>query len=121
MSRQGLPALRGLRIQGEKIVRYLLDPTHPRGRSKAKYLLAFGFTADAPQLLADALADHFTDAPDARDLLDEFGARRIICEGPIKGADGREPWIRSIWIFEPDHYARLITVVPLPGRGAALP
>jgi hypothetical protein len=64
VSRQGLPSLLCLRVQGEKIVDYLLDSTHPNGGSKAKYLLRFGFTAEEPQLLADALAIHYQDAPD---------------------------------------------------------
>lgn len=121
MSRQGLPALLGLRVQGEKVVSYLLDLTHPKGGSKAKYLLRFGFTAEEPQLLADALAIHYQAAPNARIMFDEVGSRRIICEGPIQGLDGREPWIRSVWLVEPDLYGRLLTVVPLPGRGAASP
>jgi len=121
VSRQGLPALLGLRVQGEKVVSYLLDPTHPKGGSKAKYLLRFGFTAEEPQLLADALAIHYQAAPDARMMFDEVGSRRVICEGPIQGLDGREPWIRSVWLVEPDMYGRLLTVVPLPGRGAADP
>lgn len=121
MSRQGLPSLLGLRVQGEKITGYLLDSTHPQGGSKAKYLLQFGFTAEEPQLLADALAIHYQAAQDARMVFDEGGSRRVICEGPIKGLDGREAWIRSVWLVEPDLYGRLLTVVPRPKRGAASP
>lgn len=64
MSRAGLPTLLGLRIQGEKIVGYLLNPMHPKGGSKAKFLLRFGFTAGQPNILADALVDHYVSAPD---------------------------------------------------------
>ncbi|MCJ2063234.1 hypothetical protein MKK63_10985 [Methylobacterium sp. J-088] len=119
MSRQGLPALIGLRIQGEKVVSYLLDPTHPKGGSKAKYLMRLGFTAEGPKALADALAIQYQNAPDARVVLDEVGSRRIICEGPIVGLNGREAWIRSVWLVEPDLHGRLLTVVPRPKRGAA--
>jgi len=39
VSRASLPALLGLRIQIEKSVGHLLDPAHPKGDSKAKFLL----------------------------------------------------------------------------------
>ncbi|WP_409565804.1 DUF6883 domain-containing protein [Methylobacterium sp. J-077] len=42
-------------MQGEKIVGYLLDPAHPKGGSKAKFLLHFGFSAAQPDILAEAL------------------------------------------------------------------
>lgn len=116
MSRAGLPTLLGLRIQGEKIVGYLLNPMHPKGGSKAKFLLRFGFTAGQPNILADALVDHYVSAPDVQMIFDAVGSRRIVCEGPIKGVDGREPWIRSVWLIEEDLYGRLLTVIPLPAR-----
>ena len=100
MSHAGLPALLGLRIQAEKIVGYLLNPTHPKGGSKAKFLLRFGFSADQPNILADALVQHYLSAPDAHMIFDAVGSKRIVCEGPILGVDGRKPWIRAVWLIE---------------------
>jgi hypothetical protein len=82
VSRQGLPALLGLRVQGEKVVSYLLDPTHPKGSSEANYLLRFGFAAEEPQLLADALAIHYQAAPDARMMFDEVSCALWLSETP---------------------------------------
>lgn len=121
MSRAELPALLGLRIQGEKIVGYLLDPTHPRGGSKARFLLRFGFSATQPNVFADALVQHYLTAPDTHVMSDTVGSERIICEGPITGSDGREPWIRSVWLVGADLHGRRLTIVPLPGRGSTTP
>lgn len=64
-------------------------------------------------MLADAWAQHDLSAPETRMVFDAIGSHRIICEGPIVGIDGREPWIRSVWLVEPDLHGRLQTIVPL--------
>lgn len=112
--RRDRPTLLGLHVGREKLVGYLLDPTHPKGRSKAIFLLRFGFSASDPAVLADALVDHFGRAPDIHSTTDAFGATRIVCEGPLRGPDGREPTIRSVWVLEPDRFARLLTIIPKP-------
>jgi hypothetical protein len=40
-------------VERPKIVAYLLNPAHTDGASKAKYLLAFGYTASLPEQRAD--------------------------------------------------------------------
>ncbi|MDP4022733.1 hypothetical protein Q8W71_08870 [Methylobacterium sp. NEAU 140] len=76
--------------------------------------MRFGFAASQPERLADALSRHFAEAPHTRTTIDAVGATRIICEGPLHGLDGRAPTIRSVWLIEPDRYARLLTIVPRP-------
>ena len=115
--RGDIPALLGLHVGREKVVDYLLDPTHPKGGSKAAFLLRFGFTASRPDVLSDALVEHFLAAPLASTVTDTFGATRIVCEGLIQGPDGRWPTIRSIWVIEEDAYARLLTIIPRPKAG----
>ncbi len=98
-----------------KLVGYLLNVSHPRGGSKARFLLAFGFSPDRPEELADALGRHVaTQAP--RQPRSEGGPRKLIYEGPIRAPDGREPSVRSIWQIEADGTARLVSVVPLRKR-----
>lgn len=41
-----------LRIPIEKIVAYLLNPNHPKGGSKARFFLSFGFTREEPGVMA---------------------------------------------------------------------
>lgn len=44
-------------VERPKIVGYLLNPAHADGASKAKYLVAFGCTADFAERLADDLVN----------------------------------------------------------------
>ena len=44
-----------------------------------------------PEVLSDALVEHFLAAPVASTTTDAFGARRIVCEGPIRGPDDGLP------------------------------
>ncbi|WP_409568376.1 DUF6883 domain-containing protein [Methylobacterium sp. J-072] len=86
----------GVAHPGREDRRLLAESYAPEGGSKAKFLLRFGFSADQPNILADALVSHYVSAPDTQMIFDAVGSRRIVCEGPIKGVDGREPWIRSV-------------------------
>ncbi len=53
-----LPNADNLVIEREKIVDYLLNPTHRFGGSKARFFDRFGFVADHWQRLAEALRIH---------------------------------------------------------------
>jgi hypothetical protein len=44
-----------------KVIRYLLDLTHPVGRSKAIFFLRFGFTLNMLDVMASALPAHAAD------------------------------------------------------------
>lgn len=100
-------------IRNNKLVDYLLDLSHPRGGSKARFFLAFGFSRDRPMELADALAGHVLAAPGRRQGTVDDGPTKLVFEGPIRAPNGREPWVRSVWQLEADGIARLVTVVPL--------
>ena len=53
-----LPNAQFATVPEQKITRYLLNPAHPAGGSKALFFLRFGFTvADWPRL-AEALLQH---------------------------------------------------------------
>jgi len=45
-------------VPEEKITRYLLNPAHPAGGSKAVFFLRFGFKIEEWRLLAEALLRH---------------------------------------------------------------
>ena len=109
-------------IRNNKLVDYLLDLSHPRGGSKARFFLAFGFSRDRPMELADALADHVlgTEGKPGESRRDPTGgiSTKLVFEGPIRAPNGRAPWVRSVWQVEADGVARLVTVVPLKGRDA---
>ncbi|KQO70667.1 hypothetical protein ASG51_14165 [Methylobacterium sp. Leaf465] len=100
-------------MRNNKLVDYLLDLSHPRGGSKARFFLAFGFSRDRPMELADALADHVLRTEGRPQNLTENGPTKLVFEGRLRAPNGREPWVRSVWQVEADGVARLVTVVPL--------
>lgn len=100
-------------IRNNKLVDYLLDLSHPRGGSKARFFLGFGFSRDRPMQLADALADHVLETKGRWQGPAEGGPTKLIFEGRIRAPNGRAPWVRSVWQVEADGVARLVTVVPL--------
>jgi hypothetical protein len=111
---------RGGRRRGpqEKISGYLLSAAHRDGRHKAVFFQAFGFTADAPGVLAGALRKHGAEREVAGAEESPFGTRYVV-EGIMEAPDGRAPAVRSVWfIGAGEEVPRLVTAYPL-GRGKA--
>lgn len=100
-------------ISLEKISGYLLNPTHPDGGSKARFFELFGFTATAPDILAEALLAHAASANLAREGLTPFGDIKLIYEGPLYAPSGRSPIVRTVWRLLPDDTAHFVTAVPM--------
>uniref|UniRef100_UPI00226B0022 DUF6883 domain-containing protein n=1 Tax=Methylobacterium sp. GC_Met_2 TaxID=2937376 RepID=UPI00226B0022 len=84
-------------VERPKIVGYLLNPAHTDGASKAKYLLAFGYTADAPERLADDLVSHAVAHWPGRRMLPPLGRPRLMFEGHVRAPDGRSMSLRGVW------------------------
>lgn len=84
-------------IDGPKITAYLLNPQHARGRSKAKYLLRFGFRVEEPQILADALAVHAVNNLPGTIQPQPVGPSRIRFEGVVRAPDGRDMPLATVW------------------------
>ncbi|MBZ0304194.1 MAG: hypothetical protein K8J31_30950 [Anaerolineae bacterium] len=100
-----------------KIVRYLLDLTSENGRAKAAFFLAFGFTIDKWQVMAEALKQHASDHEVIKtDERPPFGVHYVV-EGAINTPDGRNPGVRVVWIIdEGDDTPRLVSAYPLLRR-----
>ncbi|WP_288587402.1 DUF6883 domain-containing protein [uncultured Methylobacterium sp.] len=100
-------------IDGPKISAYLLNAAHPRGASKAKYLMGFGFTPEDPGALAAALVAHaLSNGPGVR-MVPPKGAARSVFEGTVTAPDGREMPRRTVWELRSPEEMHLITAVPL--------
>lgn len=100
-------------VENTKVTQYLLDPTHPQGASKAKYLLAFGFTPRDPGLLAGALVRHAVGNLPGRVVRPVKGSARFVFEGVTAGLDGRLMSLRTVWEDCGHGEARLLTAIPL--------
>jgi hypothetical protein len=98
-----------------KILRYLLSLDHPKGKSKAKFFLSFGFTTAQWDVFADALRDHAIDNPLVEINREaEFGVRYVV-EGTLITPDRRNPKVCVVWYKEKDdttELPRLVTAYP---------
>jgi hypothetical protein len=96
-----------------KITNYLLNEDHPVGASKARFFLRFGFTKEAWQIFASALAEHAAAHEVSQILTAEDGVRYAV-EGDLRTPDGRNPYIRSTWIIETgSELPRLTSAYPI--------
>lgn len=96
-----------------KLVAYLLNPAHPDGGSKAKYLIEHGFDVGDPESLASALLEHWHLEPAL--VFDNQWGTRYIVDGPISAPDGQELMMRTVWQTPStdDPIAQLVTAYPL--------
>ncbi len=112
-----LPNIDAAVVADAKLVRYLLDTTHPRGGAKARFLRRFGFSASRPDEARQALIEHARTNDVRASYSNPFG---IIFEidGPLSSPDGRDPVVRTVWTLDKGETApRLITIIPRDMRG----
>lgn len=100
-------------VDEKKIVEYLLSPSHPDGREKAKFFAAFGFSLHHWRVLASALGQQCRRHPVAKAVESPHGIRYSV-DGSIETPSGKKPTIRTVWIVESGRETpRLITAHPL--------
>jgi hypothetical protein len=102
-------------VRPEKLVDYLLSPSHKDGRHKQQFFEAHGFSIERPGELADALIRHAATAVELADATTRFG-RKWVLRGRLLAPDGREPVVQSVWIQPFDESnVRLVTAYPVRG------
>jgi len=98
----------------QKITRYLLNPAHPAGGSKAAFFLRFGFTVAEWRRLAEALLRHARENDVVATEQTPHGIRYVV-DGLLTAPDGTRLNIRSAWYMNPDGDApRFVSAHPLP-------
>ena len=109
--------LREIVVPVAKLVDYLLNREHPKGRGKAKFLAQFGFGSDALEVLAEALVRHLDDHGVAAVAEGDWGLI-LHAEGPLVTPSGACPMVRTVWIVKPGRgdTATFVTLKPLPKR-----
>ncbi len=70
-------------VPSDKIIGYLLSLTHPDGRDKAIFFMAFGFTPEKPEQLENALLQQVTSQDVVKSVPNMFGVRYVI-EGQLE-------------------------------------
>ena len=78
---------------------YLLSDASEEGSPKAVFFARFGFSVAEWETLADALQLHAVENDVIRVLSSQHGSKYIV-EGPLVAPDGREPFVRVVWIIE---------------------
>ena len=96
-----------------KIVRYLLNPNHRAGKSKARFFLSHGFTVEQWTKLAEALRNHASENEITKHERTPLGERFVV-EGPMQLPDGVVAPGRVIWFVEAEETTpRLATAYPI--------
>jgi hypothetical protein len=109
-----LPNVANATLDDDKITKYLLNPSHPHGASKAKFFMSLGFSLANWVELKKSLLGH----PHTNLVTDQTTGRygdkyEVRCA--LVTPDGRNPCIISVWIIEPpDPDPRFITAYPNP-------
>jgi len=99
-----------------KLTEYLLNLSHPEGRTKAAFFLAHGFSPKEPDQLARALEAQARFAPQVSSR-PGFRGMNLIFVGPLATPSGKQPWIASVWYLEEgSESARLVTAYPYRRR-----
>ena len=100
-----LPNVELAEIDPEKLRGYLLSPTHPVGRFKARFFTALGYSADDWQTLeADLRIQHLSQDAEPG-AITSYG-RPYTIRAILKGPNGESALVASIW------FVRLSTGVP---------
>ena len=112
MSVDQLPDAERAVVPERKIVDYLLSPSHPDGRGKARFFRGFGFSAAQWQVLAAALRRHAVENSVTMQSTTAFGTRYVV-EGILHTPDGRTPTVCVVWFVDNgDGVPRLVTAFP---------
>jgi hypothetical protein len=88
-------------IASDKLIQYLLNPSHKRGGAKARLLALFGYRTDNwQQLEADIRAYHLdADVSEVKPTL--YGLSYEI-RAPLQTPSGRALMVRTIWQIDVD-------------------
>jgi hypothetical protein len=110
-----LPNCEAAVVEEQKIVVYLLNPSHPEGASKAKFFSTLGFRIDQWQDLADALCQIPQESPVVKMVETPHGQKYIV-DGILETPSGASPAVRTVWIVDSGSQApRLVTGFPHGG------
>ena len=112
-----IPGADNALISMDKVVRYLLNPDHPDGASKAQVLAHAGFDFDRPEELEDALRSQLLGRDARLGRSSAFGTKYEV-SGPLTGPRG-SVMVTSVWMIRHgESFPRLITLVPERGESS---
>jgi hypothetical protein len=111
-----LPNAAEAEVPEAKIIRYLLNPNHRSGKSKAQFFLRHGFRIEEWAKLATALRQHASENEVTRREPTPLGERFVI-DGLLALPDGSTVMLRVVWFIETgETIARLATAYPVRSK-----
>ena len=111
-----LPNSRLAVVSRTKVVGYLLDDSHPRGRSKAAFFRRIGFDPADPRLLEDELMRLARENDVLLSTETEFGVRYVI-DGWVFSPAAARAEIRTVWFVDQgEEIPRFVTAHPVRRR-----
>lgn len=107
-----LPNAQNAVVDERRVREYLLSPSHPVGRFKAKFFGCIGFAPEGWSGFVTALQRVATEG-DAHLVEESEYGRKYVVPGRIAGPGGRLDEVESVWIIRAgDDKPRLVTVDP---------
>lgn len=98
-------------VPPQKLSGYLLDDAHPTGAAKARWFLAFGYSAKDPYRLATDLLNIARTSSDFSVEKTPFGVKYIV-RGQLNTPSGRCANVVTVWIKKAGFAPGLVTAVP---------
>lgn len=99
-------------VSPDKLIKYLLNPNHKRGGTKARVLASAGYTIDNWQQLEDDLRQYHLTVDISESKQTEYGISYEI-RAPLQTPSGLTLIVKSIWqIDEGTDNPRFITLFP---------
>lgn len=101
-------------VADAKLVDYLLNADHPRGRTKARFFVGAGFRREAPEELRAALVAIAASADMA--AIEHPAGTKFIGDGVVRTPNGRMIALRTVWLLDGDRPPpRFVTAYPARG------
>ena len=99
-------------VDERKVREYLLSPSHPVGRFKARFFGSIGFPPEAWSGFVSAL-QRLAAEGEVQMLEDSEYGQKYAVRGEISGPGSRPAEVESVWIIRAgDDTPRLVTVYP---------
>ena len=99
-------------IDASKVRDYLLSPSHPVGRFKAKFFAALGYTQLDWELLSINLLEIARAGQIAPGQPSGYG-QKYEASGTLIGPNGRKARVTTVWVIRPDEQVpRFVTAFP---------
>ena len=108
-----LPNRNKATVPTNKLTKYLLSETHPRGKSKARFFLDAGFKTSNYSALSKALKKVAQNA-DVTGKVSSVHGEKYVLDAMIESPTGKTMKVRTIWIIDKGQKRpRFVTAYPV--------